>query len=59
MLMFLEDAGIPEGSGIMDAAGMAHSIVHDDKRIGKSDELVKAQLVIAWIKIWRTWQSNE
>ena len=57
--MFLEDAGIPEGHGVVDAAGMTHSIVHDDKRIGKSDELVKAQLVIAWIKIRRTWQSNE
>jgi hypothetical protein len=57
--MFLEDAGIPEGRGVVDAAGMTHSIVHDDKRIGKSDELVKAQLVIAWIKIRRTWQSNE
>ena len=59
MLMFLEDAGIPEGCGVVDAAGMTHSIVHDDKRIRKSDELVKAQLVIAWIKIRRTWQSNE
>ena len=30
-LVFLEDVGTPEGQGIMDAAGMANSIVHDDK----------------------------
>ena len=43
--MFLEDAGIPEGRGIVNAAGMAHSVVYDDERIGKGDELVKCQLV--------------
>ena len=43
--MFLEDAGIPEGRGIVNTAGMAHSIVHNDERIRKCDKLVKGQLL--------------
>ena len=29
--MFLEDVGALEGEGIVDAASMANSVVHDDK----------------------------
>jgi hypothetical protein len=43
--VFLEDAGIPEGCGIVNAAGMAHSIVYNDKQIRKDDKLVKGQLI--------------
>jgi len=31
MIMFLEDAGVLEGQGIMNAASMADGVVHDDK----------------------------
>jgi hypothetical protein len=43
--VFLEDVGILEGCGIVNAASMAHSIVHNDERIRKGDKLVKGQLL--------------
>lgn len=51
LLMLLEDLCAPEGQGIMDAASMANSIIHDDEGIGESDELVKGQMAIVKIKI--------
>jgi len=46
-----ENAGAPEGHGIMDASGMAEAIVHDEEGIGKGDELVTGQIAIAWGRI--------
>ena len=51
LLVFLEDPCAPEGQGIVDAASMANSIIHDDEGIGESDKLVEGQMAIAKIKI--------
>jgi hypothetical protein len=44
--VFLKDVCAPEGQGIVDTAGMTDSIVHDNKGIRESDELVEGQMVI-------------
>ena len=59
MLMFLEDVGTPESQGIMDAAGMADSVVCNNEGVGKGDKLVKSQFATMKIDLQRTWQSNE
>jgi hypothetical protein len=42
--VLLEHEGISERRGIMDAAGMAKAIVHDDEGIGKDGKLVTGQI---------------
>jgi len=45
--VFLEDARTPECQGIVNTAGMANGIVHNNEGIRKGDKLVNGQNVIA------------
>jgi len=46
-LVFPEDTCSLEGHGIIDAASMANSIVHNNERIRECDKLIKGQIVTA------------
>ena len=49
--MFLEDTGTSEGEGIMDAAGMANSVVRNNKWIQEGNKLGKGQIMTGQINM--------
>jgi hypothetical protein len=46
--VLLEYDGTPECHGIVDTAGMAEAIVHDEEGIRKNDELVTGQIPMTY-----------